>query len=225
MMRRLRDVALQLDNNEFDVPYRSDFVFRSCYVCNYLSRRSRQLKLQADGVGIIAVEGSAEPAPNTFMWDRRAAIVPVHFARHEYDSISPGEEHEFLLAMLQAGFEKCAREHQIPLEALLRLVDEFRAGGYLNEWTHAKKRFRDYGIDVRLHCSLDPRRFRLRLEVVRGKRTLFDEVVLETQPDELIFAHRVRDVVVENGALIVRGDSGKQTFSIAVEELLGDHRA
>lgn len=122
--------------------------------------------------------------------------------------------------MLVDGLERCARSHKIPLVELLGAVDEFRRGGYRNEWTHQRKILRPVGLHASLQCRLDSERFVLTLRLENKGATVFEQDILETKPDELIFAHRFKEVVLEECDIVVKDKFGKPTFAVSVSSLL-----
>ncbi len=84
---------------------------------------------------------------------------------------------------------------------MLAGIDAFMAGGMKNEWLYSSRTFREHALKVCLFCALDPAEFRLTLQIWRAKQLVFDEVIMQTDPDEIAFEHRFRNVFIENGEL------------------------
>ncbi|MCX5747479.1 MAG: hypothetical protein NT062_33865 [Proteobacteria bacterium] len=146
----------------------------------------------------------------------RNLIAPAGFSSARYAALHPGEEHEFFIAMIVDGLERCAHQHEIPIIELRTALEAFRRGGYRNEWTHQRKRLRQVGLQASLLCSLDPERFRLILKLEKKDVLVFEQQILETKPDELIFAHLFKEVVVDGDAVVVNDKFGQQLFSMPV---------
>lgn len=210
----LRDISLYLNLDEYDPDYVSDFQFRSRYLCNFVRRRIKPLRFRTEGFGSIAVQGCREPKKGCPIEGEKVAVPRVRFDRQQYDSLRPEECHELFIGMLWQGLEKCARHHRIPLLEMKAAVDEFRAGGYRNEWTFKKRTFRSIGLAASLNCSLDMEKFILTLKVERRGVVVYDAPILETKPDELIFDCELEDVVLDGQALVVMSKSGETTFSL-----------
>lgn len=215
----LTDISLYLNVDEYDRSYGSDFQFRSRYLCNFVRRRIARLKFQTDGFGSIAVQGCREPKNVCSIEGEKVAVATVRFEQQKYDSLRPAECHEFFIGMLLEGLEKCARDHRIPLLEVKAAIDDFRAGGYRNDWTFKKRTLRPVGLQASLNCTLDMERFILTLKLERKGVVVYDAPVLETKPDETIFAHRFRDVVLEGQTVVVMKKFDKPTFSLDLSGL------
>lgn len=216
----LKHVYLYLHLDEYPADLATPFGFRTRYVCNFLERRLRELRCHADGFNKICVQGRRRPLEACPVVSDHAALPTVAFDQAKYESLRPGEEHEFFIAMIVEGLERCARQHRIPIAELRAAVEEFRRGGCRNEWTHQKKLLRQLGVQASLLCSLDPERFRLNLKLEKKGVAAVERRILETKPDELIFAHRFKDVLVDGDSVVVKDTFGKTTFSMRVPRAL-----
>jgi hypothetical protein len=215
----LRTVRLYLHSDEFAQAARSEFLFSSCYVSNFLSRRVRDLGFRSDGFKGVLIQGRCEADGPVRISSEGNVIVPVHFDQPRYESLGTGGKHEFFIGMVVEGLEKCARHHRIPFVDLMAAIDEFRRGGYRNEWTYQKKLLRPFGIQASLLCRLDAQKFALTLKLERKGTTLFEQEILETKPDEVVFAHRFKEVVAEEDRVVVKDKFGKPIFSTRVDSL------
>lgn len=215
----LRDISLFLNLEEYGGKNSSDFQFRSRYLCNFVRRRVAPLRFKADGFGSIVVEGCREPVEACPIVGESVASATVRFDQQRYESLEPAECHEFFIGMLLEGLAKCACHHQIPLSEIKAAIEEFRAGGYRNEWIFKKRAFRAAGLQASLNCSLDMEKFILTLRLKRKGVVVYEAPVLETKPDETIFAYRFKDVVLDGQTVIVTNDFGKPTFSLDLASL------
>jgi hypothetical protein len=215
----LRSIVLSLSTEQY--PGRnSDFLFASCYVSNYVTQRIRKLRHGVEGFSTIVIEGCSERA------DTAAKVVPdralrvlVDFSLSAYENLGLQERHELYLEMLRVGMDKAAVDFDVPLAATKQAIVEFREGGYRNSWIHASKPIQK-GLKALLHCDLDPQRFRLALQLQRGAAVVREWTVLETRPDELIFAHRFKRLLVEGPNLVVRSKFDDLEFSKPLDEVV-----
>ena len=136
----LRHVYLYLATDEFPQGMGSEFLFRCCYLNNYLTSRMRELRLVREYRGIFFQGSGVVGVPRIGF--ERGLLVPVAFSPTRYAALHPGEEHEFFIAMITEGMERCAPEHSIPIDAMQAALEDFRRGGYRNEWTHQRKLLR-----------------------------------------------------------------------------------
>jgi hypothetical protein len=74
--------------------------------------------------------------------------------------------------------------------------------------------FRSHGLKCRLLCELDLSLFHLILEVKRGAELVFRQEILRTMPDEVIYAHRFKDLSLEGQALLVKDKFGKSLYQL-----------
>lgn len=210
-----KDLRLYL-SEEFPRGIGSEFLFRSCYFSNFLTRRVRALRLLRDYKGFI-IQGCQVITPPRISPEANL-IVSVGFSSAAFAELRPGEEHEFFVAMTVDGLDRCAQQHQIPIAELTTTLEEFRRCGYRNEWTYQRKLLRQVGLQASLLCSLDPERFRLVLKLEKKHRAVFEQQILETKPDELIFAHRFKEVVVDGDSVVVKDKFGKALFSMPIPQ-------
>ncbi|MEZ4264604.1 MAG: hypothetical protein R3B36_36400 [Polyangiaceae bacterium] len=212
MLLKYIDLFLALD--EYPREVATPFGFRTRYVCNYLERRVRALKFKTANLNKICVRGCHNPGDECPIVSDASAVPSVRFDEDAYAKLGEDEQHEFFIAMLSEGFAKCARVHSIPREELARYINEFRGDGYRNAWTHGSFRLDRDGLVALLHCRLDPAKFVLQLELRRAGTTIFDQSILETLPDETIFAYRFKDVVLADDSIVVRSKFDKPTFTL-----------
>ena len=215
----LRDIALYLDNDQYERDRIVSFGFHARYVCNYLRRRLRVLKFDAAGFSRIVVRGCREEQDACPIQGESAAVPGILFDKDAYESLGPGQRHEFFISMLLRGLRKCARFHCIPLAELELAIEDFRRGGYRNEWTHKRRSFPKLGVRASLLCSMDSEKFVLTLSVECRGRNPFVRQILQTKPDETIFAHRFKDVVVRDGKVVVIDLFNKPAYTLDLESL------
>lgn len=215
----LRNIRLYLDPDELDWG-QSDFLFKTCYLSHYLTRRLRELKWQTDDFKRIFVQGRksdvAAPQVNTDGF----LIAQVIMDQQRYESLDQPEYHEFFIEMILNGLEECAKHHHIPISELKSAIDDFRADGYRNEWTHKKRTFRPIGLQASLYCSLDMERFVLTLRVEQKNNVVFNAPILETKPDEIFFTHEFKDIILEGQTIIVTNKFNEPTFSLNLDTLI-----
>lgn len=210
----LRSIRLGLNRDRYLDELQVPFSFATRYVAHYIQQRIRKEKFEAQGFNLISVEGHPSPSDECKIVPESALKVQLPFDPKEYAKLETESRHEFYLAMLDAGFRKCAQQFDIPMQALQKAMQEFREGGYKNEWAHKTKLFRETGLRAALLCSLNMDRFQLTLTLERKGELVFEKAILETKPDEIIFAHKFRDVIVEEGILKVLNMFEKPIFEL-----------
>ena len=200
------DMSLGIAGKRPRIAYASEFGYRTNFISNFLSRQIRKAHFETDGTFRMLCVKVTQDEP------RRCAIVPdrvleaqVSFDRERYDRIKGTSDFEYYLEILGQGFRKAADFKEIPLDTLIGIIDEFRKDGYVNEWLHKKKRFKDHDVEVSLNCFFTTLDFRLVATVRRlsTKEELCSGVVLRTEPDELHFDKEFKDVLIDRKNIVI----------------------
>lgn len=215
----LKHIYLYLNLDEYPDELSSTFGFRTRYICNFIERSLKRLRFHTEDFSKICVQGTDTPEESCPVRFENAANPTVKFDLNRYKALGPNEHHEFFIAMLLEGIEKCGRHHSIPLGSIKEAIQDFRHLGYRNEWIHQVKLLRQAGLRASLICSLDSSRFLLTLLLERHGEIIYRQPVLETKPDELIFAYKFKEVALEDDTVVVLNKFGKPTFSIDLEAL------
>lgn len=204
----LRDINVGLDSETIWLPkdYDAKFGFRQRYIGNYLRRLVHKMKWTTTSFRSLSIEGHLPPGctvPSRVQF-AAALVVPVHFDQPRYDNLGPGEHHEFFLGMYTEGIEKAHRDFPIPYDVLMKGIEDFRQGGYKNEWVQQRKLLKPFNVHASLLCDMDSERFQLTLLVERKGVTLYREPIFTTKPDEIMYDHKVKDVIAVDNKIVVR---------------------
>lgn len=70
-------------------------------------------------------------------------------------------------------------------------------------------------------CDLSMSKFILTLSVHKSDEIVFEKTILETKPDEIIFAHQFKDIEQSDGQLVVTNKFGKTLCSLRVSDFAG----
>lgn len=210
----LRDISLYLEPLEYPREYGSNFDFRSRSLCNFIRRQLKKKKVRCSDFGSIAIRGTKTAAGECKIGSTKVLVVDVDFDQSKYDSMEGDSRNEFYIAMLQNGLEVASEQHELPMAEISSAIESFRDGGYRNSWTHKKRHDRKAGLMAKLECRLDQEKFVLELAVVKSGRTVFESEILETEPDEIIFSHRFKDIVFDGDILQITEKSDEILYSL-----------
>lgn len=214
MQRELRDIHLSISDVqrvEFSRELLSEFSFRARYPAYYLKRIIRKARFKVSNFTSIVVVGTQNPQPDRQFLFNNCLLVDAKFSDSTFRSLTPHSVafHEYLLAMLHEGLSRSSSLAPGPVEALQRGIEDFRRGGYVTEWVHQQKTLKSQRILASLHCSIDEERFQLALRVERAGALVFDEVLLQTKPCELLFHWDFKDIKISADRLTVTKRSYK----------------
>jgi hypothetical protein len=192
------------DDSRMTVDYTYGFLTKSRCLCNFLEREVlRKIKFRAEGFNRIVIAMRTNPENEFVVNSSQVACVWLPFVPSEYESKDGEVLMHYYIDCLKKGLQKCAQYVSIPVDALTQGIDDFVSGGMTNQWLFKSRTFREHGLKASLLCSLTPSEFLLRIQVWRKKELVLDEEVLRTDPDEIAFQHRFRDLEIIDGALIV----------------------
>lgn len=212
----LRSVALYLNQLEFDHEFGSDFLYRTRYLCNFVSRKLRSERIESNGFNQICVEGTRSPTDECRIVPEKSLMAKVGFDEGNFRRLALSQSHEFFIEMLMDGLEKCAARFAVPVVSIRDCVDEFRLSGYQNQWIHHTRKFRDRKLIASLVCSLEQDRFLLNVVVESPNSILHSGTVFETRPDELHFQYRLGKLEIQGDRLVMKTSAGKETLLLAL---------
>ena len=190
-----------------------------------MSRNVRKLHLQADGeynllsTSIIRGENFWEMfTPCKYL------KAVVHVSDEEIQSYlsmrAERDRFEFYFSLLERCYRFAAQSHDIPVDELLKLYQQFRDGGYKNEWLFKKKMIRDYGIKVLLEHVLTQYTYHLRLTVTDLKGNYINSgYIYTTYPDDIFFNKNVRHLLVTDKTLMITDFIDKPLFECQLSDL------
>ena len=203
---RLRHIVLYADSSKYDRGLASDLSYYARFISDYLSLAVRKIDIGLDAHNAISVELSQKEhkveSVLSNIWNV-TLYCPEEELRRIVTLPDESERYERYLSFLEEGYRRSGVLTEEQISMLLGLHEQFRSGGYRNEWLFKKKPLREYGIYVYFNCYFTTYDFRLELEVYDLKRTrlLTKGTVMRTGPHEVFFYKRFRKLTVENGYL------------------------
>jgi hypothetical protein len=185
------------------------FSFETRCLCNFVQREARKWLIPTEGFDNIVVQpvDAADVQPPEVGLVKTMS-VPIAMDLPRYQSAVGDARQQFFIELLSEGLTRANALHALPLDRLFARIEEFRVGGYRNEWLHKSKRIRmpegmGRQLQASLHCALTMEQFELTLKVTRKDQVLFEECLLKTSPDEIWFHYKFKDLVVRENHLVV----------------------
>lgn len=179
------------------------------FISNYTSKAVRKLKLETDGTfKMISVALNLhEETSKIVSIDclKQKVIVSMDELKAYKQTTDLVERYEYYLSWLEKGYRLAANFKNIQVNALLSMHQQFRMGGYKNEWLFKKKPIHEYGIYIYLKCYFTTFDFRLELEVydLKSKEFLTQGVVLQTSPYEVCYERDFKQISIADGKLLI----------------------
>lgn len=196
----------------------------SRFICNYLSKEVRKLKLDTSPYNMLNFIPSLTES-SIHIWDSDVVNCKLCLSQLEIDRLNNmkrlEDRYEYYLSFLERGYRYVSESIPIPVDSLLYLHDQFRAGGYRNEWLFKKKMIREYGLYVFLKCYFTTFDFHLDLEAYDLKQTrlIAKDTIFRSFPNELCFSKDFRSIRVEGSKLQILNFLGDSEMEVDLDAL------
>ena len=227
---KIRYISLHIEHPLYsgfsDEDFNIKFNNNARFICNYLSKAVRKLNLETDGTyKMISVNPHANQCYSKidveYVLSNNIYVSPKDMERYkQMENLT--ERYEFYLSLLERGYMQAATfKEGIPVESLLSLHQQFRDGGYKNEWLFKKKPVRDFGICIYLKCYFTSFDFRLELEVygLKTKELVTKGIVIQTPPNEVCFDYKFKQISIENDKLLILDFLNHPRYEIGLRDL------
>lgn len=220
-MKKLRKIALDLDRECWGNDYRYKFYLRSRCLCNFIERKIKKDKIELVDSTKLVITGCETSESYYRVNSSKIACFTVLFDKASYDKLHEDVQiHNFIVNFAKSSIRFLPESRKDGIDAILALINEFEECGFVNQWTHQTKKLRKYKIKATLECSLTLESFQLKLRIICDEKEVFSKVILQTDPDELAFHYKFKDIKIENNILVVTSRVGNNLFEIPLEELL-----
>lgn len=202
----LKKVYLYLDTIEFEREYGSKFLFETSFVCYYVNRQLAKLKFKTKKISKIAICLTKKRVNIEDEIDNGFLKINLVFEKALYDGLSAEKDKaNFFIKKIKEGLNS-VNIVDIPIDDIEGFLSEFVKNNYCNEWVHKTKRKKD--ILASLECKIDIKQFYLFLKIYKRDKLILNKCILTTLPDELIYLHRFKDIVIKQNEVIVKNKFG-----------------
>ena len=134
------------------------------------------------------------------IWDSDVINCKLFLSPEEIDKLNKmkrlEDRYEYYFSFLERGYRFVSESIPLPVDSILGLHDQFRKGGYRNEWLFKKKMIREYGLYVFLKCYFTTFDFHLELEAYDLKKThlIAKDIIFRSFPGELCYDKDFRSI-------------------------------
>lgn len=197
------------------------------FICNYLSKTVRKLNMETDGTyKMISVHPHAIQNSSKMYYSDYVFSNAIYLSSKEMEQytqmVNLTERYEFYLSLLERGYIQAATfKEEVSVDALLSLHQQFRDGGYKNEWLFKKKQIRDFGIYIYLNCYFTSFDFRLELEAysLKTKELVTKGIVIRTPPNEVCYDYKFKQIALEDDKLVILDFLGHPRYEMDLHKL------
>ena len=215
-----RELIIKIDSDKESIDYIYGFKTKCRHVLNFIERTClNTLKWPTDGFNALGVVLSDKPDDTYIINFSKVLVVTLPFNKKEIDGLDTNSKlFNFVFRTFKIVLEKEYKKYNLPKTEILESFDEFKDLGYKNEWIFTKKKLKDIGT-VELHCSLTIDKFELTVLVYHETEIIFKEVILKTDPDELAFESRFKNIEVGAHSFKVFSHLKKKLYEKKFSEL------
>ena len=214
-----RSIYLDLDRIEFGNEFGYSFLLQSRALCHFLQRKVKPIKFKSDGFNRLVVKGTKKKV-EPFINSSNVLSVRVPFKEEAYRSSESTEDlNEFYIEMLKEGMNLGDALSPLPIKAINEGIREFRESGYSTSWSTPRRRQRERALIAFLECQLSINSFELYLVIERKKEQIYRDKILVTDPDEIAFHYRFKDIVFGNDTLTVTSKTSEPLLTMNLKEI------
>ena len=209
-----------------DEDFNDKFNWNARFISNYLSKAVRKLNIETDGTyNMISVNPDAKKnhckIVSEFVLKNDILVSNEEIERYcQMNNLT--DRYEFYLSLLERGYLQAQGfKESVPMEALLSLHQQFREGGYKNEWLFKKKLLRNFGIYIYLNCYFTTFDFSLELEVydLKTKALVTKGIILQTPPDEICYDYKFKQISIMHDKLIILDFLAHPRYEVDLRDL------
>lgn len=201
------------------------FDWNARFICNWLSKAVRKLQIETGPIRMLCFYQTPGKSWSAIQESSDSLQCFITLSTEEQCRLKSmsclTDRYEFMLSFLEQGYREASKTIPLPLDDLLGLHEQFRKGGYKNEWLFKKKVIREYGLYVFLKCYFTTFDFHLELEAYDLKKTrlIARDVIFRTPPDEICFDKDFRSIRVAGAKLEILNFIGAVEMEINLERL------
>lgn len=213
-------ISVGLDNDSFETFYCYEFTKHTRFISNYLTRKIRKIGFKTDGsFRMISVNLVPSDVVECEIVFGDVLRVQLPFDNSKYERAKGTDDCEYYLDVFERGFRVAAEFREIPLGILCGLINEFRENGCKNEWLHKKRVFKKRNLEVELRCDFNTLNFTLTATIrsLLTKQVLCSGIVLTTDPDELAFDYKFKNVKADESNIIITNHVDLPSFLINIK--------
>lgn len=193
-------------NDKITVDYKYKFKKKSRHITYYLVLNClNKNKFESNKFDTIIISLQLDKSKTPVVTKNKSLDIPLFFDNSYYDSIKNVMDFRlYVEECIKTALSGIADLYEeVPTRDLLITLQELKNKNYKNEWLYKKKIDRKDKLLVELNCQLTIDVFKLFLNIHKGNDIIFNEIVLETDPDDVAFNYRFKDIVFKENKVII----------------------
>lgn len=201
--------------------YYSVFNDHVYFISHYITKEIRRYKIETDGTfnSICIMLGKCDMVETDFLKSLNVHISS--FDKRQYETSNNSDDYSYYIELFRLGFQEAAKHKNIPLELLNKILDDFIAGDYRNEWIISRYAFKDLGLRLILEGNLTTNAFEVKAYFysISQKRLLCSGMIARTPPNHLYFKGEFKNIRIENENIVFTDKYNCDIFIIRLDEV------
>ena len=131
---------------------------------------------------------------------------------------------ELFIQMLSYGINICISKHKLPLDFLLKSLEELRRNGYENKWTWGRKRIKGTALTCEIICEVTMDKFYAEFIVSDKTTIIYRRDILTDKPSWISNSYFLKNkFLIRDDKILLADNLGKITFEEKISKLKFGH--
>ena len=215
-----KDIFVYPEPVDYDSTVVTSFKMQSWSICLYLIREIKTKKIISDNFNRICFIGKEKPFNEGFVNSCNVLSVDVPFDLNEYSTRPLDSMNELFIQMLSYGINICISKHKLPLDFLLKSLEEFRRNGYENKWTWGRKRIKGTALTCEIICEVTMDKFYAEFIVSDKTTIIYRRDILTDKPSWISNSYFLKNkFLIRDDKILLADNLGKITFEEKISKL------
>ena len=215
-----KDIFVYPEPVDYDSTVVTSFKMQSWSICLYLIREIKTKKIISDNFNRICFIGKEKPFNEGFVNSCDVLSVDVPFDLNEYSTRPLDSLNELFIQMLSYSINICISKHKLPLDFLLKSLEEFRRNGYENKWTWRRKRIKGTALTCEIICEVTMDKFYAEFIVSDKTTIIYRRDILTDKPSWISNSYFLKNkFLIRDDKILLADNLGKITFEEKISKL------
>ncbi|MEN8418240.1 hypothetical protein [Acinetobacter radioresistens] len=185
----------------------------------FLGLTLKKYKIKTENFDGIFFEGKKEPCEN-YSCINNLLVIEVEFLEDLYPQKGFKKEiNEYLILRIEEGLLKIEKKYPEIVRIISKGIQDFREQNYQCSWIYKRKYISQRVVQLR--CEMDINIFHLYLDILsNNKEILISKLILETLPNEYVFKHEFKEMIIEENSILVSNKLDKVWYTFNIDETI-----
>jgi hypothetical protein len=214
-------IYLYLDNDEYEREIRSDFLFETSIICDFINRKLKKLKYKSDKIKVLGIRLNNTGKLDSTIEDGYCEVcIPADY--EIYKTYIDSDKIDYFLDKINSGLNSIKQKIDLPYDDIDNIINDFKESGSVNKWKFKTFKSDDRRFKADLNCQITLSKFMLFLVLYDGEVEIFNERVFSCLPDTMIYEPSFKEVKFEDGFAKIYDSFNEELCSFSLSHLVND---